>query len=62
MLRMDAPWVAYEVEREERFWKADRPTPRRADMAMLTLLTAIIIWQAESCRNGVSKGFTIGLT
>lgn len=51
MLRMDAPWVAYEVEREERFWKADRPTPRRADMTMLTLLTTIIIWQAESCRN-----------
>ena len=40
MLRREAPWVAYEVEREERFWKAERPTPRRADIALLLKVTA----------------------
>ena len=27
--RREAPWVAYDSERESRFWKAERPTPRR---------------------------------
>lgn len=34
MLRREAPWVAYEVETEVRFWKAERPTPRRVDIVL----------------------------
>lgn len=29
---MEAPCVAYELETEVRFWKAERPTPRRVDI------------------------------
>lgn len=32
VLRREAPCVAYEVETEVRFWKAERPTPRRVDI------------------------------
>ncbi len=30
--RREAPCVAYELETEVRFWKAERPTPRRVDI------------------------------
>ena len=31
-MRREAPCVAYELETEVRFWKAERPTPRRVDI------------------------------
>lgn len=34
-MRREAPWVAYELETEVRFWKADRPTPRRVDIFLV---------------------------
>lgn len=37
MLRREAPCVAYEVETEVRFWKAERPTPRRVDIFLTGL-------------------------
>ena len=43
VLRKEAPWVAYELEREVRFWNAERPTPRRADMAVEVSLPFSII-------------------
>ena len=37
VVRRVAPCWAYWVDREVRFWKAERPTPRRVDISVMFL-------------------------